>query len=135
MVVLYRYIFTKAYFFCINVFKEKEFPQYFATGMVTLAIITNFYILLSLIEYLMLPVRFNQYGEYYKYFALIVLAFALFYVNNKKRYLKILEHNSDISERKKKKLRIISIVYLLFLFVTFFLLGALIRDYNINHPN
>jgi len=134
MVVLYRYIFTKAYFFCINIFKEKEFPQYFATGMVTLAIITNFYILLSLIEYMMLPIRFNQYGEYYKYFALLVLAIALFYVNNKKRYLKILEYISSISERKKKKLRIISIVYLLFLFVAFFFLGALIREYNINHP-
>lgn len=135
MVVLYRFIFTKAYFFCVNVFKEKEFPQYFATGMVTLAIITNFYILLSLVEYLMLPVRFNHYGEYYKYFALIVLAIALFYVNNKKRYLKILKHNSNISDRKKKRLRIISIVYLLFLFVAFFLLGILLREYNINHPN
>ena len=83
----------------------------------------------------MLPVRFNQYGEYYKYFALIVLAIALFYVNNKKRYQKILEHNGNISERKKKRLKIISIVYLAFLFVTFFLLGALLREYNINHPN
>jgi hypothetical protein len=133
MIVLYRYIFTKAYFFCINIFKEKEFPQYFATGMVTLAIITNFYILLSLIEYLMLPVRFNQYGEYYKYFALIALAIALFYTNNKKRYLKILEHNSKVSKRKKKKIKIYSIIYLLFLFIAFFLLGALIREYNINH--
>jgi uncharacterized membrane protein YhaH (DUF805 family) len=135
MLDLYRFIFTKAYSFCINIFKEKEFPQYFATGMVTLVIITNFYILLSLVEYLMLPLRFNQYGEYYKYFALIVLAIALFYVNNNKRYQKILEHNGNISERKKKRLKIISIVYLVFLFVTFFLLGALLREYNINHPN
>jgi len=83
----------------------------------------------------MLPVRFNQYGEYYKYFALIVLAIALFYVNNKKRYLKILERNSNISERKRKRLRIVSVAYLLFLFVAFFLLSALIRDYNITHVN
>jgi|GEM_PF-2559660 len=135
MVVLYRYIFAKAHFFCVSFFREKEFPQYFAAIMVTLAITTNFYILLSLVEYVMLPVRFNQYGEYYKYFALIVLAIALFYVNNKKRYLKILERNSNISERKRKRLRIVSVAYLLFLFVAFFLLSALIRDYNSTHVN
>jgi hypothetical protein len=118
----------------MNVFKEKEFPQYFATGIVTLAMMTNLYILLSLVEYLMLPVRFNLYGEYYKYFTLIVLVIALFYVNYKKRYLRILEYSSNISERKKRKLRIVSVVYLLFLFIVFFLLGALIREYNINHP-
>lgn len=134
MVVLYRYIFTKAYFFCVNVLREKEFPQYFATTMVTLVITANLYILLSLIEYLMLPVRFNLYGEYYKYFALTVLGIALFYVNDKKRYLKILERNHSISERTRRKLRIVSIAYLLFLLVAFFLLSALIREHNINHP-
>jgi len=135
MIVLYRYIFTKAYFFCINIFKEKEFPQYFASGVVTLAMVTNIVILLELIEYLSFPTRVNIFGEYHGYFALFSWGVVLLYVNNKKRYLKILEHNSNISERKKKRLRIISIVYLLFLFVTFFLLGALIREYNINHPN
>ncbi len=128
-------MFTKAYFFCINIFKEKEFPQYFASGVVTLTMVTNIVILLELIECILFPIRVNIFGEYHGYFALFSWGLVLLYVNNKKRYLKILEHNSNISEKKKKRLRIISIVYLLFLFVTFFLLGALIREYNINHPN
>ncbi|PKQ66639.1 hypothetical protein BZG01_10185 [Labilibaculum manganireducens] len=131
---LYRYIFTKAYFFCITIFKEKEFPQYFATGMLTFAITANFYILLSLIEYLMLPIRFNYYGEYYKYFALVIFAIALLYVNNKKRYLVIIKSCKELPNKRKKKLKVYSIIYLLFLFVSFFLLGALIREYNIVHP-
>lgn len=135
MVVLYRYIFTKAYFFCINIFNEKEFPQYFASGVVTLAMVTNIIILLELIEYFSFPIRVNIYSEYHGYFALFSWGIVLFYVNYKKRYLKVLEHNRNISVKKKKNLKIISITYLLFLFVAFFLLGALIREYNINHPN
>ncbi len=130
---LYRYIFTKAYFFCINVFKEKEFPQYFASGVLTLVMVTSIVIILELIQYLSFPVRVNILGEYHGYFAVFSWGLILLYVNNKKRYLKILEYNSKISKRKKKKLKVYSIIYLLFLFVAFFLLGALIREYNIQN--
>ena len=133
MVMLYNYIFGKAFFFCINFFKEKEFPQYFAAGMVTFAMVTNIYILLSLVEYLMLPDRFNVYGEYYGYFSLATLGVVFFYVNHKKRYKKIIESYKGIPDKKREKLKIYSIIYLLFLFIGFFLLGALIREYNINH--
>ena len=131
--MLYNYIFGKAFFFCINFFKEKEFPQYFAAGMVTFAMVTNIYILLSLVEYLMLPDRFNVYGEYYGYFSLATLGVVFFYVNHKKRYKKIIESYKGIPDKKREKLKIYSIIYLLFLFIGFFLLGALIREYNINH--
>jgi len=131
---LYKYIFAKSYFFCISTFKEKEFPQYFAASFVTLAIVTNIIILLELIEYLLLPVRINIYEEFHKYFALILWVFVIFYVNYKKRYLMFLEHYGNITDKQKKKLKIYSIIYLLVLFISFFLLGALLRDYNINHP-
>ena len=134
MVVLYRYIFTKAYLFCMNVLKEKEFPQYFASGVVTLAMVTNIIIFLELIEYFSFPIRVHVFGEYHGYFALFSWGVVLLYVNNKKRYLKIIEQSSNISH-KKKKLRTYSIVYLVFLFIGFFLLGALLREYNIDHPN
>lgn len=131
---LYKYIFAKSYFFCISIFKEKEFPQYFAASFVTLAIVTNIIVLLELIEYLFLPTRINIYDEFHKYFALIMWVFVLFYVNYRKRYLLILEHYGNITGKQKKKLKIYSIIYLPVLFIGFFLLGALLRDYNINHP-
>lgn len=124
----------KAYYLCINVFKEKEFPHFFATGVVTFAIVANIYIILSFLEYLLLPYRFNQHEEYYRFFAPMVFICAVIYVSYKKKYLNILKSGNNISESRKKYLRIISIVYLLFLFVSFFLLGALIREYNLNHP-
>lgn len=133
MVQLYKYIFTKAYFFCINYFKEKEFPQYFATGSVTLLATATLYVLLSIVEYVMLPIRFNFYGEYYKYFALVVFAIALIYVNRKKRYLKIIDQINSVSERKQKKLKIVAISYMLSLLLLFFQLSTLIRNYNIMH--
>nr|WP_320117915.1 hypothetical protein [uncultured Marinifilum sp.] len=85
---LYRYIFTKAYFFCITVFKEKEFPQYFASGVVTLALVTQIVIILELIEYLSFPTRVNIFGEYHGYFAVFCWGVVLLYINNANPELK-----------------------------------------------
>ncbi len=128
---LYSYIFTKAYFFCINVFKEKEFPQYFAILTIIFIGVTNLYIILSLIEYLLLPDKFDFYGEYYKYFSLISGLLALVYFNYNKKYDKILSYYKGFSIEKLRKLKIYSIIYLLILFVGFFALGALLRSYYI----
>ncbi len=81
----------------------------------------------------MLPSRFDLYGEYYGYFALVVLGIALVYVNKNKKYLQIIEYYKDIPDKTKNKLKMYSIIYVLILGVSFFLLGALIRDYNISH--
>lgn len=125
---LYSYIFTKAYFFCINVFKEKEYPQYFAIITVTLIGVTNLYILLSLIEYVMLPNKFIPYEEYFKYFSLASVLISLVYFNYKKRYNKVLNRNKGLSIAKVRRLKVFSIIYLLILFVGFFALGALLRS-------
>ena len=128
---LYTYIFTKAYFFCINIFKEKEFPQYFASGVITLAFVTNVIIVIELVEYIILPTKINTYGEYHGYFALACFVIILLYVNVKKRYEGILSRFDNIPIEKRKKLKAYSIIYLLVLFIGFFLLGALLRNYNI----
>ncbi len=125
---LYSYIFTKAYFFCINVFKEKEFPQYFAIITVTLIGVTNLYIILSLIEYIMLPDRFIPYDGYFKYFSLASVLTSLAYFNYKERYKAILSYNSELSSLKARRLKTVSIIYVLLLFVGFFTVGALLRN-------
>ncbi len=125
---LYSYIFAKAYFFCINVFKEREFPQFFAIITVTLIGVTSFYIILSLIEYIMLPSRFIPYDEYFKYLSLASILTSLVYFNTKERYKEILNHYSGLSSVKVKRLKTISIIYVLVLFVGFFTLGALLRN-------
>jgi len=125
---LYSYIFTKAYFLCINIFKEKEFPQYFAIITVTLIGVTNLYIILSLIDFIMLPDMFIPYDEYFKYFSLASVLTSLAYFNYKERYKTILSYNSGLSSVKVKRLKAISIIYVLFIFIGFFTLGALLRS-------
>jgi len=134
MVSLYKYIFYKAYFFCSNVLKEKESPQYFASGVVTLALVTNLVIVLEIIEYSFLPNRINIFGNYHGYFAVIFWLLLSFYLNQSKRYVRILNFCKDLKNDTRKNLYRISLIYLLALFIGFFLMGALLREYNINNP-
>lgn len=124
---LYNYIFGKAYYFCINVFKEKAFPQYFASGVVTLAFVTNIIVIIELVELIMLPTKINTLGEYHGFFALACFVLILLYVNLKKRHEIIIKRFDD-KLANKRNLKIVSIIYILSLFVVFFLLGGLLRS-------
>lgn len=132
MYMLYKYIFYKAYFLCIKVLREKEFPQYFASVIVTFSIVTNLLLFLELIEYLMLPQKIITYRNYIGYFALIIWGFILFYIHYKNRYLDILKDVEYLSGKSKKRLRNFSLLYLFILVVGFFLLGYLLRN-SITH--
>jgi len=133
VITLYKYIFCKAYNFCIRAFKEKEFPWAFASGMVTLCIVTSIVILLEVMEYMVLPYRINIYASYHGYLAVALWILIQIYITRKKKYLRILEECKNIPLKKQKILRSLSIAYLLLLFIGFFGLGYLIREYNINH--
>lgn len=128
MLDLYKYIFGKAYLLCINILKEKEFPQYFASGVITLTIVSNVLIVIEFIEYVILPTKINTFGEYHGYFALFSYIIVLLYVNIKKRYEGIIYQFEIMPSKKKKKLKIYSIIYLVSLIFCFFYLGALLRD-------
>ncbi len=129
---LYSYIFYRAYFLCTNIFKEKEFPEYFAAAVLTMLAGSNIYVILSFIEYFMLPYRFNWYGDYFGYFSLALYVVALIYVNYKKRDLKIIE-NCKHKLQDKRAMKIVSLIYILISIISFFLIGWLIREYNLNH--
>ena len=130
---LLKFIFARSYYFCIKVFKEKEFPQYFAGGVLTLVIFTSLLIILEIIEYVMLPMRINIGRGYHGYIALIGWFTILYYLNKNKRYSQILDDVEKMSDAAKKKLSIISFFYSFFLIIGFFLLGYLLRQYSINH--
>jgi hypothetical protein len=133
MIMLIKFIFFKAYTFCVNVFKEKEFPYAFASGVTTLCIVTSIVILLEIFEYAMLPQPVNIFDNYHGYFALVLWILTIVYVRRDKRYLKILDDCRNLPLAKQKALFIIGAAYMVSLFIGFFLLGYLIRDYNIHH--
>jgi hypothetical protein len=113
MIVLFRYFFCKAYYFCIWAFKEKDFPWAWAGMTTSFIFVVTIINLLKLLEVLMFPDRINIYGEYHKYFSLGTAILALFFVKRCNRYLKILEAYKQLPERKRKILRYMSVAYLL----------------------
>lgn len=133
MITLYKYIFYKAYFFCIKVFKEKDFPWFFASFVVTMTAVTTLVVLLELLEYILLPTEINIYGQYQGYFALAVLGCVALYVKRNDKYVEILKSCEDVPLNKQKLLLYVTICYAIILFVSFFLLGHLFREYNRSH--
>lgn len=130
--MLYKYIFYKVYFFYIKVFKEKEIPHWFAASVVTLIIVVNIIFVADGIQYFIYPEINESIDVYYKYFALVVLAVIMWFVNGNRRYLKIIDDCEQLTKSKRKVLGYISILYIAVVFVGFFWVGELMRNYNMH---
>jgi len=135
MIKFFLYIYYKSYYFCIRIFKEKEFPQIWAGSVVAFLIFTNIVVLLEIVEYWMLPQRINIYSEYHKFFALAFIGIMQLYLHINKRYLRLLDYYKDIPETTKRVFRILSIVYYISLAFGFFFLALLLRENNIANQN
>ena len=131
--MLFKYIFCKAYYFCIHAFKEREFPWAWAGLTTTMIVVATMLTLLTLFEVLMLPERINTYGEYHKYFSVAMAILGLFYIKYGDRYLRILETFKKLPEKRKKVLGYVSVIYLVILVVSFFWLGEIIREHNLSY--
>lgn len=131
MIILYKYIFCKAYYFCIWAFKEREFPWAWAGITTSMVFVGTIITLLKLGEFLMFPERVNIYREYHGYFSLGMAAIMLFYVKQNNKYLRVLEACKKMPLKKRLVLRYLSLFYLIVLVVGFFWLSELIRDFNL----
>ena len=131
--MFYKYIFCKSYFFCKNVFREREFPQIWAGSVIAILLSSNIIVLLELIEFIMLPRRINIFYNLHPYFALIIWAITLIFIHVNKRYLKIIESCGIINKRKQVYYRVFSILYYLISVIAFFIMSDLLREYDITH--
>lgn len=133
MITLYKYFFCKAYYFCIQVFKEREFPWFFASGAISMPLVLNLIVIWELIEYIIRPSDFEIIGEYYGYFSLGGLIITAFYVKSNDHYLTFLDDFKDMTKSKKKILGGIGVIYVLSLIAVFLFFGSVTREYIRNH--
>jgi len=131
--ILFKFIFYKVYFFYVKAFKEKEISYWFAASVITLIVVANLIIIVDLLLYSTSPEIIKSINTYYKYFALAVLAGVMFFINSKNRYLKIIEDCEQLPKSKRNVLGYISILYVTVVFVGFFWVGELIRNYYMMH--
>ena len=131
--ILFKYIFYKVYFFYVKAFKEKEIPHWFAAGILAVIIVGTLQVLVDFYSYFFNPEIIGVYTSYNKYLVLLLGFSLMFYVSKQKRYLKIIEDCEQLPKSKRKVLGYISILYVTAVFVAFFWIGELIRDYNMIH--
>ncbi len=127
---MFTYIFSKAYFFYVRVFREKDIPHWFASAILALLWVMNVIVLLNLFLYLVQPEIIKEINVYYKYFALVLLLVTIFYMSYGGRYQLILKTFEELSRKRKRTLGILSLIYISLLFCSFFYIGELIRIYN-----
>jgi len=127
--MLYKYIFYKVYFFYIRVFKEKEIPHWFASTIVTLILVMNILAVIEVFLYLFQPELIITISEYFKYFSLLILAGVMSYTNMRKRYLSFIKDIDKLPKNKRRSLGYISFLYVLVVFVCFFGMSEIIRDF------
>jgi cytochrome bd-type quinol oxidase subunit 2 len=128
--ILYKYIFSKAYYFCIWAFKEKEFPWAWAAITTSMVIVMTIITVLQAVEVYAFPQRVETYSSYHKYFSLGMALLALWYVHRGDRYLGILKTVENLTPRERSIVRYGALLYLLILMVAYFWLTEIIRDAN-----
>jgi len=133
MISLFSYIFYKSYSLCINVFKEKEFPEYFASGVIAMITVGTIIVIIDIALYQVNPSLINMVFGYYKYFSLGSVLFFWWFFGYKKKYMNFMNRYDKMSANKKQVLSIISILYLVVLVVSFFGMGNIMRDYNLSN--
>lgn len=131
MRALFVYIFGKTFFIYEKIYADKDHPQYFSSSMIALLTVLSIAVLTDLIIYPIDPSLITIFYDYYKYAALAILFFMWWFFHPKRRYLKIVEDYKEISDKKKRLLGIVSIVYVLLLLFTFFKMSDLVRAYNL----
>lgn len=132
MISLISYIFVKSHWVCINIFKEREFPEYFASGIIAVVLVGTIIVFVDVILYQIDPELINIVFGYYKYLSLGSVLFSWLYFGYMKKYVAFLNYFERMSGSKKKLMKIITIIYLIVLLVTFFGMGDIIRDYNLS---
>jgi hypothetical protein len=130
MITLYKYIFCKAYYFCIIVFKERDFPWFFASGAMSMAFVVNILVLVGLITITILPNLADILGRYYGWFSLLMLVSTAFYMKQGNRYRTILEDGKILPVTKRKTLRYISLIYIITLGISLIWVSTEIRGYH-----
>jgi len=131
--ILFKYIFYKVYFFYIKVFKEKEIPHWFASGILAVILVGTLQVLIDFYSYFFNNELIGIYTSYNKYIVLGLGIFLMYYVSKQKRYLKIIEDCEQLPKNKRRSLGYISVLYVVAIFVGFFWVGELIRNYNMMH--
>ncbi|RCW38248.1 hypothetical protein DFO77_1044 [Marinilabilia salmonicolor] len=132
MVSFYRYIFCKSYHFCINVFKEDEFPYFWATSSIVFLVFSNVTSALGFVKYLLHPVEFETYSGSYKYIIVGLTIVVNIYMYSQRRYLKHINFCNEISPKRAKIFRVLSILYYVITFYAFFKSSILLRS---PHPS
>ena len=126
--IIYKYIFCKAYYIAIRVFKETEFPWAFGAIVVTLCLVMTILDILQIVRYLMLPKRIDMYDQFHSYIALALCAAIQIYAWRNKKYISILQDCKSISPQKRRILRVVSVIYILIIVVGFLELPGLTRN-------
>lgn len=107
---LFAYIFVKSYYIYIDVLRLKDFPWAWGTAVVVIFLTLNIWSILGILEFFLFPNLFD-WISYYKYFAVSFLLISWLIVYYKKADETILQYYDAFSERKKKILRVLSLVY------------------------
>ena len=133
MILLYKYIFYRIYFFYVKRIKEKEIPQYFSSAVVSVIFLTNLNVIIDAYTYFFNRALISYFDSYYKYSIVLIILCISIYVNTNKRYIQIINRCKELTIKKQRILSIYSILYVAIVFICFFWLGYLIREYNKTH--
>ncbi len=130
MINLFALIYAKAYFFYIYFDKEDGYPQFYASGILSLFVSLTSVVFIEIILYQFNPLLITKLLVISKYFSVLNVILFMYIFRKRDRSEYMLGIYKSTSIRKRRLLTIIIFIYLIILFGTYFHISNLVRDFN-----
>lgn len=123
MMNFFKYVFFKAYYFCIKYLKEKEFPWMFTSVILAMLLSFTLLIILGVLKQFFL-IKFSFSKNVFGLFSLLILLVVAIKVKYKNYYLKIVKDVNKFSLTYRKKMKILFLIYIVIVIVILILLRS-----------
>lgn len=131
MKLIYTVLFAKMYYLCSK-YMDKEFPQYFASGVLSIFSVMLLSLLIDTFFLIYKPTIISSYNIYYKYLSVGVLGLNWFLFGILGYYKKVLDKYQLLTNRQQKVLGLISLFFVMSVVVLSQIITFEIRDYNLS---
>ncbi len=130
MINLFALIYAKAYCFYLFFDKEDGYPQFYASGILSLIVSLTGVVFVEIILYQFNPLLIIKLLAIFKYFSVLNVFLFMYIFRKRDRSEYMLGIYKSTGIRKRRLLTIIILVYLIILFGAYFHISNLVRDFN-----
>jgi hypothetical protein len=113
MITLLKYLFAYIYNYYKNSVRYREAIFIYPSFIISILIVSNLAVIVSILLYLFNKQSVILWTNYFLIVSFLIVCITIFYLRINKKYLKVLEYVESFSDEKKKRIKVLSLIYVI----------------------